>query len=80
MLQALIVIRGLCKERNLDASLDLVEQMLRYSVGVTPELKKYLSEVFRQKGRAAEIKYLFIHRKKMKQGKKELDDGTGLAA
>lgn len=74
------MIRGLCKERNLDASLDLVEQMFRYSVGVTPELKKYLSEVFRQKGRVAEIKYLFIHRKKMKQGKKELDDGIGLAA
>lgn len=53
-----LVIRGLCKEVNLDASLDLVGQMVRCGVGVTPVLGQFLSEVFGKEGRGAEIERL----------------------
>lgn len=57
-----IVIRGLCKEGNLDASLDLLGQMVRYGVGFAPALKEFVSEVFGKEGRYAEIEKLLQSR------------------
>ncbi|KAK3018489.1 hypothetical protein RJ639_003574 [Escallonia herrerae] len=53
-----MVMRGLCQEGNLDTTLNLLEQMLRGGVGVTPTLREYLSEVFGKEGRLGEIERL----------------------
>lgn len=50
-----IVIRGLCNEGLLDASRDLLGQMVRYNVGVTPTLHEFVSEAFGKAGREDEI-------------------------
>lgn len=57
-----IVIKGLCKESNFDASLDLVGQMLRYGVGITPALREFLNEAFGKVGRGEEIERLIAMR------------------
>ncbi|GFZ09548.1 glutamine-rich protein 23 [Actinidia rufa] len=50
-----VVIRGLCNEGNLDMGFDLLGQMSRYSVGVTPALREFLNEAFGKVGRGEEI-------------------------
>ncbi|CAL5323424.1 unnamed protein product [Camellia sinensis] len=57
-----IVIRGLCKESNFDMSVELLGQMLRYNVGVTPVLKQFLNEEFGKVGRGEEIERLLAMR------------------
>ncbi|KAL7237913.1 hypothetical protein ACSBR2_004087 [Camellia fascicularis] len=57
-----IVIRGLCKESNFDMSVELLGQMLRYNVGVTPVLKEFLNEEFGKVGRGEEIERLLAMR------------------
>ncbi|XP_071725570.1 pentatricopeptide repeat-containing protein At1g10270-like [Rutidosis leptorrhynchoides] len=50
-----IVIRALCGASDYDTCLNLVEQMIRYGVGVGPVLKEYVLEVFEKVGREEEI-------------------------
>ncbi|KAI3770435.1 hypothetical protein L6452_01568 [Arctium lappa] len=50
-----IVIRALCGASNYDTSLLLLQQMVRYGVGVAPVLKEYVLEVFDKVGRREEI-------------------------
>ena len=57
-----IVIRGLCKESNFDMSVELLGQMLRYNVGVTPVLKQFFNEDFGKVGRGEEIERLLAMR------------------
>ncbi|RVW44379.1 Pentatricopeptide repeat-containing protein [Vitis vinifera] len=53
-----IVIKGLCKERLFDASRDLMGQMVRYNIGVTPSLREFVVEAFGKEGRSEEIERL----------------------
>ncbi|GJZ85865.1 pentatricopeptide repeat-containing protein [Tanacetum coccineum] len=50
-----IVIRALCGISNYDTSLNLLQQMMRYGVGVGPVLKEYVLEVFDKVGRKGEV-------------------------
>ncbi|KAK9069644.1 hypothetical protein SSX86_011548 [Deinandra increscens subsp. villosa] len=50
-----IVIRALCAASNFDTSLSLLQQMVRYGVGVAPVLKEHVLEVFDKVGRREEI-------------------------
>lgn len=50
-----IVIRALCGISNYDTSLNLLQQMMRYGVGVGPVLKEYVLEVFDKVGRKEEV-------------------------
>nr|XP_043622588.1 pentatricopeptide repeat-containing protein At1g10270 [Erigeron canadensis] len=50
-----IVIRAFCGVDNYDTSLNLLEQMIRYGVGVGPVLKEYVLEVFEKVGRKEEV-------------------------
>ncbi|XP_050376883.1 pentatricopeptide repeat-containing protein At1g10270 [Argentina anserina] len=50
-----VVIRGLCTERELDSSLDLLAEMVRYRVGVPPALKQFVCEVFENAGRGGQV-------------------------
>lgn len=50
-----IVIRALCGEGDYDTSLNLLQQMIRYGVGVGSVLKEYVLEVFVKVGRKEEI-------------------------
>jgi pentatricopeptide repeat protein len=51
-----VVVRGLCSAGELDASKDMLDQMIKYGVGIPPALKEFLIEVFGNAGRASEIK------------------------
>ncbi|KAG6780132.1 hypothetical protein POTOM_012986 [Populus tomentosa] len=51
-----VVVRGLCSAGELDASKDMLDQMIKYGVGIPPALKEFLIEVFGNVGRASEIK------------------------
>ncbi|KAK1440397.1 hypothetical protein QVD17_06222 [Tagetes erecta] len=50
-----IVIRALCAASNYDMSFSLLQQMVRYGVGVGPVLKEHVLEVFDKVGRREEI-------------------------
>ncbi|XP_059648292.1 pentatricopeptide repeat-containing protein At1g10270-like [Cornus florida] len=57
-----VVIRELCKEGYLDASLALLSQMVRYNVGITSPLRELVSQAFGKEGRGEQIENLFITR------------------
>uniref|UniRef100_A0A5B7B499 Putative ACT11D09.4 n=1 Tax=Davidia involucrata TaxID=16924 RepID=A0A5B7B499_DAVIN len=57
-----MVIQGLCKEGSLDTSLDLLGQMVRYGVGITSDLRNFVSEAFGKEGRGEEIERLLVTR------------------
>ncbi|KAD3067400.1 hypothetical protein R6Q59_018534 [Mikania micrantha] len=50
-----IVIRALCAASYYDTSFSLLQQMIRYGVGVAPVLKEHVLEVFDKLGRREEI-------------------------
>ncbi|KAB2628357.1 pentatricopeptide repeat-containing protein [Pyrus ussuriensis x Pyrus communis] len=49
------VIKGVCNEGVLDTGCDLLEEMVRYGIGVPPELQQFVNEVFGEAGRGEEI-------------------------
>ncbi|TQD92841.1 hypothetical protein C1H46_021550 [Malus baccata] len=49
------VIRGPCDEGALDPSRDLLEEMVRYGIGVPPALQQFVIEVFGEAGGGDEI-------------------------
>lgn len=53
-----VVIRGLCNEGALDASRELLDQIMRYGIGLTPTLQEFVKEVFVKAGRSEEIERL----------------------
>ncbi|KAK4793732.1 hypothetical protein SAY86_024167 [Trapa natans] len=53
-----IVVRGLCNEGSLDAAQDMVGQMVRYGVGLTPSLREFVCAAFGDVGRGEEIERL----------------------
>ncbi|KAK4279959.1 hypothetical protein QN277_011651 [Acacia crassicarpa] len=53
-----VVIMGLCGEGLLDKGRDLLDEVMRYGVGITPALKEYVTEVFGKAGRGEEIERL----------------------
>ncbi|PON79874.1 Pentatricopeptide repeat [Trema orientale] len=50
-----VVIKGLCNEGSYDPSRELLEEMIRYGIGVTPALKQFVNEAFAKVGREEEI-------------------------
>lgn len=54
-----LVIMVLCKEGKLDRSRDLLSDMMRYNVVVTPTLRSSFNEAFGKAGRIDEIERLF---------------------
>ncbi|RAL39365.1 hypothetical protein DM860_002898 [Cuscuta australis] len=54
-----IVVRALCKDTNHDAGIYLLNEMVKYGVGVTPAFRMYLLEEFGNHGRRGEIESLF---------------------
>ncbi|GAV77165.1 PPR domain-containing protein/PPR_1 domain-containing protein/PPR_2 domain-containing protein [Cephalotus follicularis] len=50
-----VVIRGLCNEGAFDRSRDIVDQMLRHGVGITPALRDFVLDSFGKVGRGEEI-------------------------
>ncbi|XP_057251916.1 pentatricopeptide repeat-containing protein At1g10270 isoform X2 [Beta vulgaris subsp. vulgaris] len=57
-----IVIKGLCGEIAFDVSVDLVGQVMKYGVGVTPSLREHLLEAFEKEGRREEIERILDER------------------
>ncbi|XP_023546091.1 pentatricopeptide repeat-containing protein At1g10270-like [Cucurbita pepo subsp. pepo] len=55
-----VVIRGLCNEGALDASRMLLDQVMRYGIGLTPSLQEFVKEVFVKAGRNEEIERLLM--------------------
>ncbi|PKI50285.1 hypothetical protein CRG98_029358 [Punica granatum] len=53
-----VVIRGLCNQGALDVAQDLIGQMIRYGVGLTPSLREFVSAAFGNAGRGEEIERL----------------------
>ncbi|KAI4298918.1 hypothetical protein L6164_032427 [Bauhinia variegata] len=53
-----VVIKGLCGEGLLDKSRDLLDEVMRYGIGVTPVLKEFVTESFGKAGRGEEIEKL----------------------
>ncbi|KAK4769203.1 hypothetical protein SAY86_027353 [Trapa natans] len=53
-----IVVRGLCNKGSLDAAQDMIGQMVRYGVGLTPSLREFVSAAFGDAGRGEEIERL----------------------
>lgn len=53
-----VVIKGLCDEGLLDKGRDLLNEVMRYGVGVTPALREFVTEVFGKAGRGEEIERL----------------------
>ncbi|KAG6601852.1 Pentatricopeptide repeat-containing protein, partial [Cucurbita argyrosperma subsp. sororia] len=53
-----VVIRGLCNEGALDASRELLDQIMRYGIGLTPTLQEFVKEAFVKAGRSEEIERL----------------------
>jgi pentatricopeptide repeat protein len=51
-----VVVRGLCNAGALDMGKDIVDQMMKYGVGVPPVLKDFVLEVFENAGRGSEVK------------------------
>ncbi|XP_044462172.1 pentatricopeptide repeat-containing protein At1g10270-like [Mangifera indica] len=50
-----VVVRGLCNEGLFDLSRDIVDQMIRHNVGITPVLRDFVRETFGDAGRGEEI-------------------------
>ncbi|KAE8657554.1 Pentatricopeptide repeat-containing protein [Hibiscus syriacus] len=50
-----VVVRGLCNADELDKSLDVLDQMMRYSIGVTPALQEFVRVAFGKVGRNEDI-------------------------
>ncbi|XP_017984573.1 PREDICTED: pentatricopeptide repeat-containing protein At1g10270 [Theobroma cacao] len=50
-----IVVRGLCNADELDKTLDILDQMMKYSIGVTPALQEFVRGAFGKVGRNEEI-------------------------
>ncbi|KAH9684746.1 pentatricopeptide repeat-containing protein [Citrus sinensis] len=50
-----VVVRGLCNEGLFDMSKDIVDQMIKYGVGITPALQDFVRETFGKAGRGEEI-------------------------
>lgn len=57
-----IVIKGLCKAEAFDQCKDIICQMMRYGVGVTPTLKEFIVDVFEKEGQKDEIEKLLDRR------------------
>ncbi|GAB2283878.1 Pentatricopeptide repeat-containing protein At1g10270 [Dionaea muscipula] len=53
-----IVVMGLCEVGAFDAAKDLISQVMRYGVGLTPTFREFLQETFGKEGRGEEIKRL----------------------
>jgi pentatricopeptide repeat protein len=53
-----VVIKGLCNEGMLDKSQDLLSEMIRYDVGLTPALQESVREAFGKAGFGEEIERL----------------------
>jgi pentatricopeptide repeat protein len=53
-----VVIKGLCAEGLLDKSQELLDEVMRYGVGVTLALREYVTEVFKNAGKGEEIERL----------------------
>ncbi|KAF7842821.1 pentatricopeptide repeat-containing protein [Senna tora] len=53
-----VVIKGLCGEGLLDKGRDLLDEVMRYGVGVTPALREFVTDVFGKAGRGEEIERL----------------------
>ncbi|XVF41269.1 hypothetical protein PTKIN_Ptkin01aG0267100 [Pterospermum kingtungense] len=50
-----VVVRWLCNAGELDKGLDIVDQMMKYAIGVTPALQEFVREAFGKVGRSEEI-------------------------
>ncbi|XVF75076.1 hypothetical protein PTKIN_Ptkin13bG0159300 [Pterospermum kingtungense] len=50
-----VVVRGLCNADELDKCLDILDQMIKYAIGVTPALQEFVCESFGKVGRSEEI-------------------------
>ncbi|XVE90929.1 hypothetical protein DITRI_Ditri20bG0115100 [Diplodiscus trichospermus] len=50
-----VVVRGLCDADELDKSLDILDQMMKYSIGVTPALQQFVRAAFGKVGRNEDI-------------------------
>ncbi|GMI86168.1 glycine-rich protein 23, glutamine-rich protein 23 [Hibiscus trionum] len=50
-----VVVRGLCNADELDKNLDILDQMMKYSVGVTPALEEFVRVAFGKVGRNEDI-------------------------
>ncbi|KAL1103639.1 hypothetical protein V6Z11_D04G013100 [Gossypium hirsutum] len=50
-----VVVRGLCNADELDKSLDVLDQMMKYSIGVTPALQEFVRGAFGKVGRNEEL-------------------------
>ncbi|KAL5131743.1 Pentatricopeptide repeat-containing protein [Glycine soja] len=53
-----VVIKGLCADGLLDKSRELLDEVMRYGVGVTSSLREFVTEVFKKAGRGDEIERL----------------------
>ncbi|XP_027932257.1 pentatricopeptide repeat-containing protein At1g10270-like [Vigna unguiculata] len=53
-----VVIKGLCAHGLLDKSVELLDEVMRYGVGVTSALRESVTEVFKEAGRGDEIERL----------------------
>ncbi|KAK4799736.1 hypothetical protein SAY86_025101 [Trapa natans] len=53
-----VVVRGLCNEGALEVAHDLIGQMIRYGVGLTPSLREFVCAAFANAGRGEEIEKL----------------------
>ncbi|RHN43631.1 putative tetratricopeptide-like helical domain-containing protein [Medicago truncatula] len=53
-----VVIKGLCAEGLLDKSRELLDEVMRYGVGVTPALRESVTKVFKNAGKGEEIERL----------------------
>ncbi|TKY71420.1 Pentatricopeptide repeat-containing protein [Spatholobus suberectus] len=53
-----VVIKGLSADGLLDKSRELLDEVMRYGVGVTSALREYVTEAFRKAGRGDEIERL----------------------
>ncbi|XP_004503478.1 pentatricopeptide repeat-containing protein At1g10270-like [Cicer arietinum] len=53
-----VVIKGLCAEGLLDKSQELLDEVMRYGVGLTSALRELVTEAFKNAGRGEEIERL----------------------
>ncbi|XP_021734396.1 pentatricopeptide repeat-containing protein At1g10270-like [Chenopodium quinoa] len=58
-----IVIKGLCGGGVFDVCLNMVGQIMKYGVGVTPSLREFLLQEFEKEGRRDEIERLLDERR-----------------
>ncbi|KAE9595131.1 hypothetical protein Lal_00041164 [Lupinus albus] len=53
-----VVIKGLCAGDFLDKTQELLDEVMRYGIGVTPALREFVIETFKKVGRGGEIERL----------------------